>query len=82
MVVTDSGIEMEVSDAQPENADPLMVVTESGMEMEVRYRQPANACNPIIEKESGMVKLPMRALGTAIMEVSFLSQNAPCLSLL
>ena len=43
MLVTPSGIVIEVKPVQPENALPPMLVTPSGIVIEVRPVQPENA---------------------------------------
>ena len=47
MLVTESGIVIDVSPEQPENAEPSMLVTESGIVIDVSPEQPENAKLPM-----------------------------------
>ena len=64
MLVTLSGIVIDVSPEQPENAEKPMLVTPSGIVIEVRPEQPENAYSPMIVTLSGIVKTPSTRVGT------------------
>ena len=55
MLVTPSGMVMEVRPLQPEKALLPMLVTPSGMVMEVRPLQPEKALLPMLVTPSGIV---------------------------
>ena len=55
MLVTLSGIVIEVREVQSEKADPPMLVTLLGIVTEVSEMQPANALHPILVTLLGMV---------------------------
>ena len=75
MLVTLSGMLMQVSDSHPSNAELPMLVTLSGMLMQVRDLHRLNAQSPMLVTLSGMLYNSSSALYAIIIVLSALNKT-------